>query len=80
MDKLGIQPDKPWPRPDRTTDKWIDELKNKTITNGSLLAGDYDCNYYINYNPKYSNGIDLTGEFTIEQLEALIKHMKKYNT
>ena len=67
--------------------KWIEELKNNTL-NVSFLCEDgylieeieYSEDYRIEYDPCVPNEVDLHGTFTIDELEALIKHMKQHNT
>ncbi len=63
--------------------EWIKELeekaksKYKQYKKGFLFEEDFS-----QYTVEYKNGRDsvwLSRTFTIEQLEALIKHMKKYN-
>lgn len=65
---------------------WIEELENnakkksKPHVVGTLLGGQNDEDIVvICYLPTYGDAeyINLEGEFTIEQLEALVVHMKK---
>ena len=69
-------------------DKWIESLKEKASkqsyssnTDGYLIAGDYE--HYgprdVEYDPNVPEEIDLCGTFDINELELLVKHMKKYN-
>ena len=67
-------------------DKWIEELK-KNVLDVSFLCEDgylieereYCEDNRLEYDPCVSNEIDLSGTFTIDELIALAKHMKKYN-
>ena len=66
-------------------DKWIKELKNEAaskISNnikGTLLNEEPMISYCPEYQPDRNQEITLDGDFTIEQLEALTNHMKRYN-
>lgn len=64
-------------------DKWIKEMEKNSNEVISASPGDLTNNEpSVSYVPEYdANEITLGGDdFTIEQLEVLIKHMKKYNT
>jgi hypothetical protein len=86
--KIGVN-ERPMPttkcptsRPNKTMDKWIKESENNARVYGPI----YDEGDLISRKPSVvyavsdsTNEIDLKGEFTIEHLEALVSHMKKYN-
>ena len=66
---------------DRVMDEWMKEMERNIfeITN---IKGNLVCKSsfpHVVYGVANSNKITLHGEFTIQQLEALINHMKKYN-
>ena len=58
--------------------KWIDKLEKGTSTDvgGSELVQLHQ--QYIYYSSRRPEKVQLNGEFTIEQLQDLIDHMKKY--
>ena len=70
----------PTSRP-QVMDEWMKEMERNIfeITN---IKGNLVCKSsfpHVVYGVANSNKITLHGEFTIQQLEALINHMKKYN-
>lgn len=60
-------------------DKWIKQLERKTIDNHGTSELSQTHKQYIYYSSMRPDKIQLNGEFTIEQLESLVTHMKKYN-
>ncbi len=67
---------------DPVMDEWIKVLEENSISKRQTthIDGDLSNNApHISYWKKWEPKIHLGGYFTIEQLEALINHMKKYN-
>jgi len=65
-------------------DKWIKELEENAKKDIYMSEGElkgYSPQVGYNLDEDYGNPqkIYLSGTFTIEQLEALVKHMKRHN-
>lgn len=67
--------------------EWIKELEERAkqthqaggyYKKGDLSLGEQGFNPYIDYDIACPDEIELKGEFTSEQLQDLVSHMKKY--
>ena len=59
-------------------DKWIKDSKHHSTNRLNYRDGNlYSCDPLVKYYVDDKNNIQLYGEFSIDQMEALLKHMKK---
>ena len=62
--------------------EWIEKLEDQSYIASPAKHDDGDIyephGNIVEYYPAHAKTIILKGNFTIEQLEALIEHMKKY--
>jgi hypothetical protein len=65
-------------KPGPSMDKWIEELEENARVDGWLQKGTLLDFPHLNFWPGKPWSIALEGDYTIQQLEALINHMKRY--
>jgi hypothetical protein len=69
----------PRPNTDPSMDKWIEELEEIASTKFGFRYKKGDLfGHGVEFYGSEQWGVNLEGEFTIQQLEAIINHMKRY--